>query len=109
MLLTAGVRVLVVGIEAFVYELDHLVHSAGLDIIHEFLQAGLHAERNMLLYYREQTDLLLPQKYCMCEGQHSREQYSAVYALITLTCILYSIDLNALTLCQYIYMNRTCS
>lgn len=48
-LLTSGVRVLEVGIEAFVHELDHLVHSAGLDIIHKFLQAGLHAERQVLL------------------------------------------------------------
>lgn len=48
-LLTSGVRVLEVWIEAFVHELDHLVHSAGLDIIHKFLQAGLHAEARVLL------------------------------------------------------------
>lgn len=47
--LTPGVGILEVGIEAFVHELDHLVHSAGLDVIHEFLQAGLHVETQELL------------------------------------------------------------
>lgn len=50
--LTAGVRVLVVGIQALVYELGHLVHSAGLNIIHEFLQAGLRVERRQRLDYK---------------------------------------------------------
>lgn len=44
-LLTTRVSVLEVGIEAFVHELDHLVHSIGLDVVHEFLQAGLQAEK----------------------------------------------------------------
>lgn len=47
LLLTARVRVLEVWIQAFVHELDHLVHSTGLDIIHELLQAGLYVEKQI--------------------------------------------------------------
>lgn len=44
--LTPCVGILVVGIEAFVQEFTHLVHTIGLNVIHEFLQTGLHVERH---------------------------------------------------------------
>lgn len=41
LLLTSRVSVLEVWVETFVHELDHLVHSTGLDVVHELLKTGL--------------------------------------------------------------------
>lgn len=43
---TAGVSILVVGIQTLVQKLGHLVYGAGLDVIHEFLQTGLKWKRS---------------------------------------------------------------
>lgn len=68
LLLTARVGVLEVWIEAFVHELGHLVHSTGLDIVHELLQAGLYAEEQ----HRKSTPLQLKQpSHAKAEGLHT--------------------------------------
>lgn len=57
--LTAGLTVVVVGIEASVQQLGHFVHLVVLDEVHELPQVGLHTqedrERAFRVRRREQT------------------------------------------------------
>lgn len=89
-LFTTSVRVLEVGIKAFVHELGHLVHSIGLDIIHEFLQAGLHAETEALLKINKMPSDLEKRstvhiRFSASTVTHTESLYQSIYLTETQT------------------------